>query len=171
MASGVAGGAVSGRIESRLRALGLALPPPLQLGGNVRLPFDMVRVAGNRVLISGHGPQGSDGAICGPFGRLGQELNVEQGYQAARQTALSILGSLQRALGGLDYVQRWNRIVGFVSSTPEFNQQPAVINGFSDLIVELYGDERGRHARSAVGVAALAFGIPVEIEGEVEIMP
>ena len=162
---------MSGRIESRLQALGLTLPPPLQLPQGTVLPFAMVRVMGGRALISGHGPQAPDGAISGPFGWLGQELDVAQGYHAARLTALSVLGSLQRALGSLDRVQRWGRILGMVCSTPEFMQQPAVINGFSDLILELYGDERGQHARSAVGMAVLTFGIPVEIEGEVEISP
>lgn len=162
---------MNGRIESRLQVLGLTLPPPLQLPADAVLPFAMVRVLGNRALISGHGPQGPDGVISGPFGRLGHELDVAQGYQAARLAALSMLGSLQRALGTLDRVQRWTRIFGMVCSTPEFVQQPAVINGFSDLILELFGDERGQHARSAVGMAVLPYGIPVEIEGEVEIEP
>jgi enamine deaminase RidA (YjgF/YER057c/UK114 family) len=104
-----------------------------------------------------------------PFGKLGRELDVEQGYRAARLTALSMLGSLQRELGDLDRVTQWVRVFGMVNSAPGFDKQPAVINGCSDLILQLWGDQAGAHARSAVGMAELPFGIPVEIEGEVEI--
>jgi enamine deaminase RidA (YjgF/YER057c/UK114 family) len=158
------------KIESRLAALGLVLPPQLQPPPGVVLPFQFVRLAGPRALISGHGPQNADGSLAQPLGKLGRELSVEQGYVAARLTALSILGSLHRALGNLDRVASWGRIFGMVNSAPGFQQQPSVINGFSDLILELYGPEAGAHARSAVGLAELPFNIPVEIEGEVEII-
>ena len=95
---------------------------------------------------------------------------MEEGYQAARLTALSILGSLKRELGDLDRVVTWLRVFGMVNSAPGFNRQPQVINGFSDLILEVYGTDRGLHTRSAVGMAELPFGIPVEIEAEVEII-
>ncbi|HEX8010780.1 MAG TPA: RidA family protein [Casimicrobiaceae bacterium] len=157
------------QIEARLRALGLELPGPVIAPAGVRLPFAFVRVRGNRALVSGHGPQNVDGSIARPLGKLGRELGVEDGYRAARLTALSILGSLERELGDLDRVQAWLRVFGMVASAPGFGQQPAVINGFSDLILELYGAEAGRHARSAVGMAELPFNIPVEIEAEVEI--
>ena len=94
---------------------------------------------------------------------------MKQGYEAARLTALSMLGSLQRELGDLDRVTAWLRVFGMVNSAPGFRQQPAVINGFTHLIVELYGTQRGQHARSAVGMAELPFGIAVEIEAEVAI--
>jgi enamine deaminase RidA (YjgF/YER057c/UK114 family) len=158
-------------IESRLRERGLALPGPMAVPPGVRLPFAFVRVHGTRALISGHGPQGLDGSFAKPLGKLGRELGVEQGYQAARLTALSILGSLKRELGDLDRVRAWLRVFGMVASAPGFTQQPAVINGCSDLILELYGPEAGRHSRSAVGMAELPFNIPVEIEAEVEIEP
>ena len=103
------------------------------------------------------------------MGKVGADLTEEQGYEAARLVALSMLGSLKRELGSLDRVAAWLKLLGMVNSTPEFNHQPQVINGASDLIIELYGPERGAHARSAVGMASLPFGIPVEIEGEVEI--
>ncbi|TAL98834.1 MAG: RidA family protein [Rhodanobacter sp.] len=106
----------------------------------------------------------------GPLGKLGREVSLEQGYIAARLVALSILGSLHRALGDLDRVAAWSRVLGMVNSAPGFNQQPNVINGFSDLILELYGPDRGAHSRSAVGLAELPFNIPVEIEGEVELI-
>jgi enamine deaminase RidA (YjgF/YER057c/UK114 family) len=159
------------RIEDRLNALGLALPPPLKVPPGVLLPFRFVRLDGDRALISGHGPQGPDGSVAAPLGKLGRELTVEQGYAAARLTALSILGSLKRELGDLDRIRAWGRVFGMVNSAPGFNRQPAVINGFSDLILELYGPGAGAHARSAVGMAELPFDIPVEIEGEVRIAP
>lgn len=157
------------RIERRLAELGLSLPPPLKVPRGVVLPFELVRVTGRRALISGHGPQNPDGSIAGPLGKLGRELTIEEGYEAARLTALSILGSLQRTLGDLDRIVGWTRVFGMVSSAPGFNMQPSVINGFSDLVLELFGDDVGVHSRSAVGMAELPFDIPVEIEGEVEI--
>jgi len=159
-----------GRTEDRLTALGLVLPAPLTPPPGVVLPFQFVRIVGSRALISGHGPQSADGALAMPLGKLGRDLTLEQGYAAARLTALSILGSLKRALGDLDRVGAWGRVFGMVNSAAGFNRQPSVINGFSDLILELYGPEVGAHARSAVGMAELPFDIPVEIEGEVEIV-
>lgn len=156
-------------IEAKLQALGLILPEPVKVPPSVRLPFTPVRIRGNRAYISGHGPQAPDGSIVPPFGKIGAEVSLEEGYQAARLTALSILGSLKRALGDLDEVTAWLRVFGMVNSSPNFTKQPAVINGFSDLILELYGPQIGQHARSAVGLAELPFAMPVEIEAEVEI--
>ena len=157
------------KVETKLQKLGLILPEPLKPPPGMRLPFQWVRVHGNRAYISGHGPQNPDGSIAQPLGKVGVDLSLEEAYQAARLTALSILGSLKRELGDLDRVVAWLRVFGMVNSAPDFNQQPQVINGFSDLIRELYGPERGLHARSAVGMAELPLGIPVEIEAEVEI--
>lgn len=154
-------------IEQRLSARGLILPPPITPPPGVALPFQFVRLVGNRAIFSGHGPQNPDGSLAAPLGKLGRELSVEQGYDAARLTALSILGSLQRALGDLDRITAWVRVFGMVNAAPGFNRQPSVINGFSDLILELFGPEIGAHSRSAVGMAELPFDIPVEIEGEV----
>jgi enamine deaminase RidA (YjgF/YER057c/UK114 family) len=158
------------RVEAKLASLGLILPPPMVPPSGVVLPFRFVRIVGNRALISGHGPQNPDGSIATPLGKVGRDLTVEQGYGAARLTALSILGSLKRALGDLDRIANWGRVFGMVNSAPGFNRQPNVINGFSDLILELYGPDAGAHARSAVGMAELPFDIPVEIEGECEIV-
>ena len=158
------------KVETKLQKLGLILSEPLKTPPGVELPFPWVRVRGNRAYISGHGPQNPDGSIAHPLGKVGADLSLKEAYQAARLTALSILGSLKRELGDLDQVVAWLRVFGMVNSAPSFNQQPLVINGFSDLILELYGPERGLHARSAVGMAELPFGIPVEIEAEVEII-
>lgn len=157
------------RIEAKLKQMGLEVAEPLQLPPGLDLPFPWVHVRGNRAFISGHGPQNTDGSLAGPLGKVGAELSSEEGYQAARLTALAILGSLKRELGDLDRVTAWLRVFGMVNVAPGFTNPPAVINGFSDLIIDLWGPERGRHARSAVGLAELPFRIPVEIEAEVEV--
>jgi enamine deaminase RidA (YjgF/YER057c/UK114 family) len=156
-------------IEDRLRALGLVLPQPLQLPPGITLPFPWVRVVGNRALISGHGPTNADGSLARPLGKVGADVSEAEGYEAARLTALGVLASLQRELGSLERISGWTRVFGMVNSAAGFNRQPAVINGFSELIVSVFGPERGAHARSAVGLAELPFNIPVEVEGEVEL--
>jgi enamine deaminase RidA (YjgF/YER057c/UK114 family) len=157
-------------IEERLSKMGLVLPSPIKPPPGVNLPFQFVRIIGRRALISGHAPLNPDGSFAEPLGKVGREVTLEQGYRAARLTALSILGSLKRTLGDLDRVAAWARVFGMVNSAPGFNNQPGVINGFSDLILELYGPVVGAHTRSAVGLAELPFNIPVEIEGEVELV-
>ncbi|MCI0714266.1 MAG: RidA family protein [Chloroflexi bacterium] len=153
-------------IEDKLDAMGLVLPAPVGDVG-MKLPFVPVRVIGDIAYVSGHGPQNPDGSLAGPFGKVGAELSVEQGYDAAQLVALSMLGSLKRQLGELERVQSWIKLLGMVNCAPEFSQHPAIINGASELILELFGDERGAHARSAVGMSSLPFNIPVEIEAMV----
>jgi enamine deaminase RidA (YjgF/YER057c/UK114 family) len=155
------------RVEARLAELGLVLPQPQRLPGGP-LPFSPVRISGNRAYIAGHGPLNLDGTVAEPLGKVGAELTLEQGVQASRLVALAILADLKRALGDLDRVTAWLRVLGMVNCAPGFVNTPAVINGFSNLILDLYG-EAGKHARSAVGMAELPFRIPVEIEAEVEI--
>jgi len=156
-------------IEAKLKTLGLVLPAPLILPPGVTLPFPWVRLHGDRAFVSGHAAQNADGSLAGPLGKVGSEVTLEQAQHAARLTALSILASLKRELGDLDRITAWLRVFGMVNCAPGFRQMPAVINGFTDLVVELYGPVRGPHARSAVGMAELPFGIPVEIEAEVAI--
>jgi enamine deaminase RidA (YjgF/YER057c/UK114 family) len=156
------------RIESKLEAMGLALPATLRDTG-MRLPFAQVRVLGSRAFISGHGPQNPDGSLAEPRGKVGRDVTPEQAYTLARLTGLAILADLQRELGDLDRVTAWLRVFGMVNAAPGFNQTPGVINGCSDLILDLYGAEAGTHARSAIGVAELPLDIAVEIEAEVEI--
>ena len=156
------------RISARLSELKLILPAPLTLPPGVVLPFPWVRVRGNRAYVSGHAPQKADGSLAGPFGKVGGDVTLEQAREAARLTALSILGSLQRELGSLDRISAWLRVFGMVNSAPSFGQQPAVINGFSELILDVFGPEIGAHARSAVGMAELPFNLPVEVEAEIE---
>ena len=157
------------KVEARLEALGLVLPAPFQSPPGLAIPFLWVKVRGNRAYIAGHGPEAADGSITGPFGKVGADVTLEQAYDLARLVALAMLGNLKRELGDLDRVTSWLRVFGMVNCAPGFNQTTRVINGFSELIVELYGEVRGRHARAAIGVAELPFNMPVEIEAEVEI--
>jgi enamine deaminase RidA (YjgF/YER057c/UK114 family) len=150
------------QVEAKLRAMGLELPtPPAPVANYVRA----VRT-GNLVFVSGHGPS-RDGQLV-YRGKLGVDLDVETGYQAAQLVMLNCLASLKEAIDDLDRVTRVVKLLGMVNSAPDFGQQPEVINGASDLLVELYG-ERGRHARSAVGMASLPRQIAVEIEMIVEV--
>jgi enamine deaminase RidA (YjgF/YER057c/UK114 family) len=152
-------------VEKKLAALGLALPPiPTPIANYV----PAVRT-GNLVFISGHGPvMMTDGKVSYIRGKVGRDLTVEQGYEAAKVVMLNMLQSLKGVVGDLDKVRRIVKLLGFVNCTEDFPDQPKVINGASDLLVELYG-ERGRHARSAVGMYQLPFGIAVEIEMVVEV--
>jgi len=152
-------------IAQRIAELGLVLPEPTQIPPGVRLPFRWVRVVGKRVTVSGHGPIGQDGKVAGPFGKVGRDVTEQQAYESARLTALGMLSSLTHELGDLDRVT-WLSAFGMVHVAPGFQATPAVINGFSDLILAVFGEERGQHSRSAIGVAELPFNIPVEIEAE-----
>ncbi len=150
--------------EEKLKELGLVLPPVAEpLGAYV----PAVHV-GNLVFVSGQLPRTADGAVLA--GKLGREVTIEQGQEAARQAALHLLAVLRRGLGSLDRVARVVKIEGFVASDPTFTEQPAVVNGASDLMGEVFG-EHGRHARVAVGVAALPKDAPVEIAGIFEVEP
>jgi enamine deaminase RidA (YjgF/YER057c/UK114 family) len=155
-----------GAIEDRLGEMGLALPAPAAAPPGVRLPFEFVRVHGDLAYVSGHGPLDGDRVLY--TGRVGAEVSVEQAYEAARATGLSMLASLKRELGDLDRVTGWLKALGFVSCAEGFNATPAVINGFSDLILAVWGDA-GRHARSAIGAGELPFGMPVEVEAVVRL--
>jgi enamine deaminase RidA (YjgF/YER057c/UK114 family) len=156
-----------GRISERLAELGLELPRTFAPPPGAEFPFDLVHVSGSHAYVSGHLPV--DGAEVLMTGRVGGELTVEQGYEAARLTTLSILASLQAELGDLDRVTSWVKALGLVQCAPDFDRPPAVINGFTDLVLELWGEEAGRHARSAVGAERLPFDVPVEVEAIVEI--
>ncbi len=157
------------RVEAKLEEVELALPEPVKPPPGVQLSFAWVRVRGDRAYVSGHGPINLDGSPAGPFGKVGVEVSPEEGYQAARLTALSVLGSLKRELRDLDRVSAWLMVHGMVNAAPDFGVTTNVINGFSDLILELYGPETGMHARTAVGMATLPLGLPVTIAAEVEV--
>ena len=159
------------KIEARLSELGITLPESTKVPASFRQTFPFVRVHENRAYISGHGPTNPDGTLSQVYGKVGGEVTQDQAYKAARLTGLAILASLKLELGDLDRVEKWLKVFGMVNSAPGFKNQPAVINGFSDLIIEVWGKEAGKHSRSAVGMAELPFGLPVEIEAEVLIRP
>jgi len=155
--------------DEKIQELNLILPEPIKLPPNVEMQFSWVCVSGNRVFISGHIALNADGSVSEVTGKVGGEVTVEQGYESARQTGLAILSSLKRELGTLNKITAWLRVFGMVNVEPGFVKTPLVINGFSDLILDVFGKEVGDHSRSAVGMAELPFGAPVEIEAEVEI--
>jgi enamine deaminase RidA (YjgF/YER057c/UK114 family) len=157
--------------EARLLQLGIELPDPTVVPPGLHLPFTFVNRRGDRVLISGHPKNAADGSIAGPYGKLGAELATEEGYQAARDIGLSVLSNLRAELGSLDRITGWLRVFGMVNSVDGYSDQHLVINGFSDLIVDVFGAEVGRHARSAIGVAGLPMNFAIEIEAEVMIGP
>lgn len=153
-------------VEERLAELGLGLPAVFAGPPGFDRKFELVRVAGTIAYVSGHGPV--DGATPLMRGKVGSDLTPEQGYEAARLTALSMVASLKAELEDLGRVTGWAKVLGLVNCAPGFTNTPAVIDGFSDLIRELWG-EAGRHARSAIGAAELPFDIPVEVEAVVEL--
>jgi enamine deaminase RidA (YjgF/YER057c/UK114 family) len=149
--------------DAQITALGLTLPPPPPRGG----VYKPVVIVGNVAYVSGHGPyRGPDDYICG---RVGQDLDLEAGKAAARQTGLAILATLQKELGSLSRVKRVVKLLGMVNSTPDFEEHPKVINGCSELFGQVWGEENGIGARSAVGMGSLPGSIAVEIEGIFEI--
>lgn len=149
--------------EARLKEKNITLPtaptPVANYVGSVRV--------GTLLFLSGHGPIRDGKATV--RGKLGKDLSVEQGYQVAREVGLNLLATARAALGSLDKVKRVVKVLGMVNSADGFTDQPKVINGFSDLMVEVFGEAIGRHARSAVGMAELPMGIPVEIEMILEV--
>jgi len=150
--------------EQKLAALGLKLPEtPAPLANYV--PY---RWAGNLLFLSGQGPRRPDGSFA--VGRLGKNASVEQGYEAARLTGVQLLAVAKSALGELSRIEAVVKLLGMVNAEPDFGDQPKVINGCSDLFVEVLGDA-GRHARSAVGVGSLPNGIMVEIEAILLVRP
>lgn len=153
--------------EHRLTELGLTLPAPSTLPPGVHLPFSLINIRGNRALFSGHPKNASDGSIAGPFGVVGQDLTTNEAYLEARDVGLSVLANLKAELGDLSRIKGWTRVFGMVTSASGYAEQHLVVNGFSDLILDVFGPEIGRHARSAIGVSALPMGFAMEIEGEV----
>lgn len=149
-------------IEKKLKDMGILLPDAPQPVAN----YVPAVKAGNLLFVSGHGPYNDGKTITS--GKLGKELTIEQGYQTARNVALNCLASVKATLGDLDKVKRVVKLLGMVNCTEDFKDQPKVINGASDLLVEIFGD-KGKHARSAVGMQSLPKNIPVEIEMILEV--
>ena len=153
---------MSGNVEERLRSLGVELPSPAVPAANY-VPSVQT---GNQLFISGQIPMGPSGIEF--IGRCGDRYGADEGAEAARLCAINVIAQAKAALGDLEKVARVVKLVGFVNSTPDFGEQPKVVNGASDLMVDAFGD-KGRHARSAVGVANLPFGVAVEVEAVLEV--
>lgn len=149
--------------ETRLKELNLDLPSPPPPGG----VYQPVVITGNLAYVSGHGPLKSDGTYI--MGRVGSDLDLEAAKAAARQTGLALLATMRAELGSLDRVKRVVKTLGLVNSTPDFRDQPQVINGYSELMRDVFGEVDGVGARSAIGTNVLPGNIPVEIEVIVEI--
>jgi len=156
--------------EQRVADLGLKLPPEPLLPPGVRIPFEWVRVVGERCVLSGHGALGLDGAPTGPFGSVPCEVPMEAAQESARSAVLAMLGALRRELGSLDRVRDWVSLSGFVNAEPGYPQTTAVLNPASDLLLDVFG-EHGRHARTAIGVAALPLNLPVIMSAELLVTP
>jgi enamine deaminase RidA (YjgF/YER057c/UK114 family) len=154
---------MASEIEARLAALGIDLPMPGKPAANY-VPFV---ISGKQVFVSGQVPMASDGVKF--VGKVGREFSVEEGQQAARLCAINILGVLKAAVGDLERVTRIVKVVGFVNAVPDFTEPHKVINGASDLITDVLGDQRGKHARSAIGMGTLPLGVAVEVEAIAEI--
>jgi len=152
--------------EDRLKELGLKMPQPTRLPEGLHLPFALVNIRGERVLFSGHPKNAMDGALAGPFGVVGADITTEQGYAEAREVALSVLANLKAEIGDLSRIIGWVRVFAMVTSASGYSDQHLVANGFSDLIIDVFGQDVGRHARSAIGVSGLPLGFAMEIEGE-----
>ena len=155
-----------GQIEDRIAELGIELPKPFAAPPGIEFSFELVTVSGGLAYISGHGP--TNGSELLVAGKVGADVTLEEAAQAARLTGLAIIASLKQELGELDRVTRWVKALGLVNCAPGFNLTPPVINGFSDLIIEIWG-EPGRHTRSAIGAAELPFDMAVEVEAIVEV--
>jgi enamine deaminase RidA (YjgF/YER057c/UK114 family) len=157
------------KIDRRLAELGIILPKPWNITIPANLAASLVRVRGKSVFVSGHVPIAADGSPAGPFGRVGAEVTPEQGQEAARLALIGILASLKAKLGDLDRIGAWLRVYGMVWGAPDFAGCPAVLNGASLAIHDVFGPEIGDHARVAIGVAATPFNAPLEIEAQLEL--
>ena len=141
--------------EERLSELGLELPKPTVIPEGLHLPFSLVNVRGDRALFSGHPKNTPDGGIGGPFGVVGADITTAQAYDEAKAIGLTVLANLKAELGELSRITGWMRVFGMVTSTPGYTEQYLAINGFSDLVLDVFGPEVGRHARSAMGAPSM----------------
>jgi enamine deaminase RidA (YjgF/YER057c/UK114 family) len=156
-------------VADRLAELGHTLPAPARMPPSVVTTFSWVRIVGTRVLVSGHGAQQPDGSPAGPFGRVPDQVSLVDAQGSARLAALSVIASVQRAVGDLDRVDAWLTISGFVNATPGYPQTTAVLNAFSETVLDVFGPAIGAHARTAIGVAALPLNLPVVVAAELQI--
>lgn len=158
-----------GRVEQRLEELGLQLPGEAKPPPGITIPFQWVRVRGNRAYVSGHGALAADGSPLGPFGKVPSQVTLEDAQASARSAVLAMLASLKRAVGELDNIAAWLMVYGNINADPGYAQTTLVANPASELLVDLYGPDAGAHARTAIGMAALPLDLPVILAAEVEL--
>ncbi|KAA0022506.1 RidA family protein [Antrihabitans cavernicola] len=158
-------------IENKLDELGFVLPEAPEPPPGFQFAFEWVRIRGSRLYASGHSAQLPDGSFAGPFGKVPSQVSADAACDAARLTALSMLGSIKRAIGDLDRIGAWLMVNGMVNADNGFPQSTVVINGFSDFVTQLFGPEVGGHARTAVGYAGLPMNNAVVVSAELEILP
>ena len=151
-------------VRDRLHQLGLALPRPPAMP--VTTTFSWVRTLDSRVLVSGHGPQNPDGSPAGPYGRVPDQVSLEQAKHSARLAALAVIASVEQVIGNLDRIDAWLTVTGFVQAEPGYDGTTAVLNSFSELVLDVFGETVGQHARTAIGVAALPLNLPVVVAAE-----
>ncbi|MFP5345440.1 MAG: RidA family protein [Actinomycetes bacterium] len=158
-------------VEERLQDLGLVLPAVPRMPAGTTISFSWVRVLGSRLLVSGHGPQGPDGSPAGPFGRVPDQVPLHEAQLSARSAALSVMASVRDAVGDLDRVDAWVSVTGFVQAEPGYPHTTAVLNAFSEVVLDVFGPRAGAHARTAIGVAALPLNLPVVVAAELHLAP
>jgi enamine deaminase RidA (YjgF/YER057c/UK114 family) len=158
------------QVEKILASKGLILPPPATPPPGFAFPFEFVRIRDNRAFVSGYMAQAPDGSLPGPFGKVPSVVPLPAAQESARSTALSMLGSLHRALGDLDRISAWLMVNGLVNADPGFPETTLVLNAFSELILDVFGPEVGAHARTAIGVTALPLDTCVVIAAELEVV-
>jgi enamine deaminase RidA (YjgF/YER057c/UK114 family) len=162
---------MAGTIDNRLKELGLVLPEAPKLPPGVIIPFDWVRVCGQRAFVSGHGPLSADGSPAGPFGKVPSEVSLDEAQRSARLTGLAVIAALKGALGDLDRISGWAMVNGFVNADPGYAQTTLALNPFSDLVLDVFGAEVGAHARTAIGVATVPLNLPLVVSAEVQLSP
>ena len=158
-------------VEAKIAALGYVLPQPFKAPPGLPLLFAPVRVSGSRAYVSGHLPTDAEGNLAMPVGKVGSDVSLEQAKTSAALTALAMLGSLQRELGDLSRIQKWLRVFTMTNCAPGFTNTATVANAFSEVLLSVFGQSIGSHARSAVGMAELPLSAPFEAEAELEIIP
>ncbi len=157
------------RVEERLTRLGLQLPGVVQVPPDITIPFEWVRVHGDRAFASGHGAISANGTPLGPFGKVPSRVSLEDAQESARAAILAMLASLKQAIGDLDRISAWLMVFGNVNADPGYAQTTLVLNPVSELLIKLFGATVGAHARTAIGMAALPLDYPVIIAAEVQL--
>ena len=155
------------KVEERLRERGYVLAESGQGQSRLRTPFSRLRIHENTIYVSGQGARDADGGYQGPWGSVPSEVSLEQAQECARKVALAMLGDLKRELGDLDRITAWLMVSGFVNADPGYEETTSVMNGFTDLILEVFGDEIGAHARSSIGASALPGNTPVIVAAQI----